>query len=125
MNQDRCCCCFSVKTGVWLIGALEIIGMVQNIYNGLVYDMLASVLASLILSGIFCVMFLFMMVSPNTDSYKLRNSVFLYYLIAMTIIPVAIVIMGMFNLGFDFVGPICREAEKQAAQQDPPQHIDG
>ena len=87
--------------------------------------MLGQVVVSLLLTGIFCTMFLIMMISPNTDSYKLRNSVFLYYLIAMTIIPVVVAIMGLFGVGFDFVTPLCREAAKQMEEQDPPQHLDG
>ena len=40
MDQDKCCCCFSIKTGVWIIGALQIIGWVGNTYNGIAYEYL-------------------------------------------------------------------------------------
>ena len=124
MDQDRCCLCFSVKTGVWIIGALEIISMVEDIYNGLVYKMIAQFLLSLIITAIFCVLFLFMMVSPTGDTYKLRNSVFFYYLIALTIIPVVITLMGIFGIGFDIVTPICNEIKEQVKKKDESQSVD-
>ena len=64
------------------------------------------------------------MVSPTGDTYKLRNSVFFYYLIALTIIPVVITLMGIFGIGFDIVTPICNEIKEQVKKKDESQNVD-
>ena len=31
MEEENCCCCLSIKTGVWIIGALEILGVISDL----------------------------------------------------------------------------------------------
>ena len=59
------------------------------------------------------------MITPTNDTYKLRRLVFFYYLIAMTIIPFIVVVLGILGIGFDMVTPICKDIEKEIKKKDP------
>ena len=87
-----------------------ILNVAGGFYSAAVYDLWTFYFIPLFLEGGFCVIFLLMMISQNLDTYKLRTAVFLYYLIALTIVPVVITLLGVFGVGWDLVNKICTEA---------------
>ena len=108
MEQNQtCCCCFSLKTGVWLIGGLVILNVISGLYQAGGYGTWGYNSISLALNFGFCILFLIMMVSPSNDTFKLRNGVFLYYLIALTLVPAIITILAVFGVGWNIVDDVC------------------
>ena len=92
---------------MWLIGGLVILNVAGSFYQAAVYNLWGFYAITLGLQGIFCVLFLMMMISESADTYKMRNAVFLYYLIALTLIPVVISFLAAFGVGWDVVKQIC------------------
>ena len=87
MNTKSCCFCFSLKTGVWLIGILQITALIGTVYNGLVqWTSVVDLITTVITTSIFCVLFLDMMLNPDHDTLRLRNFVWVSYLVGVIVI---------------------------------------
>ena len=117
-EETRCCCCFGLKIGVWLIGGMVIFSTAYSFYSVASHPYWQFYMISIALNAVFCVLFLIMMISKNHDSYKLRLAVFIYYLIGIVIIPNAIILLGVFGIGWNLVDDICTQAERQSNQKD-------
>ena len=102
-DSKSCCCCFSLKTGVWLIGGLVILNVASSFYSAAVYDLWGFYMIQLVLEAIFCILFLIMMISDRHDTYNMRNGVFFYYLIGLVLIPLGVTILGIFGIGWDII----------------------
>ena len=84
-----------------------ILNVAGSFYQAAVYSLWSYYAITLVLEGIFCVLFLMMMISESADTYKLRNGVFLYYLIGLTLIPVVFSLLAAFGVGWDLVKQVC------------------
>ena len=109
MNTKSCCFCFSLKTGVWLIGILQITALIGTVYNGLVrWTSVVDLITTVITTSIFCVLFLDMMLNPDHDPLRLRNFVWVSYLVGVIVIQAVVATMGVLGIGFDITTPFCR-----------------
>ena len=124
MNSDTCCCCIPLKAGVWIIGALELFGLMSTLLQAYWNGQLLYAAATSMLSMVFCVMFLLMMLDKTSDTESLRKAAFYLYLIALVIIPFVVYGLGIFGIGFDFVTETCKEIEDYKARQIPPEEFD-
>ena len=122
MTQDTCCLCFSLKTGVWLIGLFEMLCLVQSLVEGFLGGQLpypGSTYMLAVIPLMFIVLFLFMMLDKENFGEKERRYTSYFYLIGMVIVPFVIGTLGMYGPGFDFVTPICHETQKHKATKIP------
>ena len=111
-GNPTCCWCFSLKTGVWLIGSLVILNVASSFYSAAVYSLWGFYAVQLVLEAIFCVIFLITMISSIHDTYKTRNTVFIYYLIGILIIPLIIDVLGLIGIQWDIITQICKEVKE-------------
>merc|ERR1712228_477055 len=100
---ETCCMCFSLKTGVWLIGALVILSVATAFWNSARYDEWGFFMINAGISAIFCVLFLIMMISQSLDNYKLRYTVFVYYTVGLVLVPLVLTVLAVFGVGWDIV----------------------
>ena len=115
MAQLKCCCFFPLKTSVWLIGLVQIVGLSFGIYNLDTYGVKSFFAFNLLLVLIFCCLFLAMMCSRKHDTQNLREIVFVYYVVVLTVMPIQYTLMGIYGIGFDITSHHCDNMQEQAA----------
>ena len=121
MESKTCCCCLSLKTGVWIIGILQIIDLFSSVSQYLVEtQLIIPMVTSIITTCLFIFLFLDMMLNPEHDTLKLRNCVWITYLIGLIIIPIIITALGIIGVAFDYVSLICMKAERKMQNKDTP-----
>ena len=86
-----------MKTGVWLIGAMVILGVAENFWQAARYGVWSLFMLISGIEAVFCAMFLIMMISQSLDTYKLRCATFLYYLVMLIIVPAVLMLMAIFG----------------------------
>ena len=71
-------------------------------------------------SCLFIFLFLDMMLNPEHDTLKLRNCVWISYLVGLIIIPIVITALGILGFAFDYAKIGCMQAQKEMENQNPP-----
>ena len=118
MRFDKCCFVFPLKTGVWLIGLAQLIGLSIGIYNLESFGMVSFFGFNLLAVFVWCCMFLVMMLLKQFDTQYFREVVFVYYVVVLTILPIQYTLMGTYNVGFDITSHICEDMQAHAALND-------
>ena len=110
-HKGSCCCCFSLKTGVWLIGALQIANAVSNLYGAIKTGDWAAYGIQLGIHILFGVIFMLHMSHEDRQHSAWRSALFWIYFILVTVAGSVLSYMMTFGFWGNLPNDICSDPD--------------
>ena len=111
MGEGSCCCCFDLKTGVWIIGLIQVFQACFNLVTTFRTGGWYEISVQLAIEIVFSVIFLLHMTSHHRQSYGWRNFIFWYYFIFIVIASAVYGYLTGFGYIWDVVGDVCSDPD--------------
>ena len=108
-EEHTCCCCFGLRTGVWLIGLLHIASFVANLITAFRTGGWFELSIQLIIQLVFTSIFVLHMTSESRQHHPWRNALFWVYFIFITILSAAIGYLAVFGYWGNPVNDVCND----------------
>ena len=110
-HKHSCCCCFSLRTGVWLIGGLQIASAIGNLYSAFRSGDWAGYAIQLAVQIVFSGVFTLHMSHEDRQHSFYRSALFWIYFIFITVVGAVIGFLKTFGYWGDLPNDICADPD--------------
>ena len=110
-KNHTCCCCLSLRIGVWLIGGLQVLGAIANLVTAVRTSSWESYGIQLAVQLVFSLIFMIHLIHDGRHHSNLRSALFWIYFIFITVLGSVIGYMRVFGFWGDMPKEICNDPD--------------